>query len=875
MKWVDSLRAKREKKLQDAHLNEYGILIGDISSSNFNAKTGRLFVCLVRSLLIFLASLGTLGAVVSAVGLSYNPFIVIPAFIILSIFISFLYYNKVCFYVGYVFFFISFTVSIFSLYWYINSGFQAFINVLYEKYSDYFALSTLREATEFISDRTLTVSVAMIFVGSFLAILLNITISGYMSLIETFLITFPILQIVLYIDLKPNTIYLVMLISVYITVSILRRSSYYRIPAIGKSKTNYVTLKNKRKNSWLHTYITNSRGLLTVALYSVLFAGIFLVLCNNNFFNSFNSKSVTNKLKNTTDEYVKIFVQEGVWGLLNRYNNIGGLNSGQIGGVGSVRPDYETDLEVTYVPLDTATVYLKGYCGVYYSGNRFATNYEYGKPNSPYRIQSYYCLNEYLHPTGNYASMYIHNIDADPNFLYMPYDSIAYQDESSYAEASVTLDSHYPNSFSDHVGYFGKYMIELSENASESIINLTDDDYIDELTDAGLYGSGSSYYMAIYDPYVPNINYDYGYNIPEEYESAVYAECLQVPEELQETLDNFIDEASLESYKGLIENIENDSDKAAVILDAAAALKLYYYREIPYTMAPGATPRNRDAIEFFLTDQRRGFCAHFAASAALILRELGIPTRYCEGYAIQFSDLNDNAMAVNADMNDWLDITDSSSYALYDETGLVTVEVSDAQAHAWVEIYLDGYGWIPYEFTPPSTEDTIQDFSLAGLFSGLFRTAGPINTQATGNDNAYEINTDLNLSISLGFIYKPLIIVICIIILVILMRAFGPQLIALIKASTYEKNGHFSKAMAIKYHSFAKLLARRKLIASRSIMIREVLDALIASDHINSMEYQQMYLCISMALYGFDELSSDDYNACLNIFKRVNKATQK
>lgn len=78
-----------------------------------------------------------------------------------------------------------------------------------------------------------------------------------------------------------------------------------------------------------------------------------------------------------------------------------------------------------------------------------------------------------------------------------------------------------------------------------------------------------------------------------------------------------------------------------------------------------------DFVQHFL-EEKRGFCVHFATAGAMLLRAQGIPTRYVNGYVLTL-----------------------------DSRGQGTVRDSDA--HAWVEIYLDGYGWYPVEMTPGYT----------------------------------------------------------------------------------------------------------------------------------------------------------------------------
>ena len=108
----------------------------------------------------------------------------------------------------------------------------------------------------------------------------------------------------------------------------------------------------------------------------------------------------------------------------------------------------------------------------------------------------------------------------------------------------------------------------------------------------------------------------------------------------------------------------------------------YFQDNVPYTIRPGATPWRTDFVNYFLTENKKGYCAHFASAATLILRRMGIPARYCEGYAVSFSQVLDNG-----------ELLEDESYSNYfdgynelGETAPVRVNVTDADAHAWVEV---------------------------------------------------------------------------------------------------------------------------------------------------------------------------------------------
>ena len=105
------------------------------------------------------------------------------------------------------------------------------------------------------------------------------------------------------------------------------------------------------------------------------------------------------------------------------------------------------------------------------------------------------------------------------------------------------------------------------------------------------------------------------------------------------------------------------------------AVKEYLGENFSYTLSPDAVPKGQDFAAYFLTQSRRGYCVHFATAAAVMLRVMGIPTRYAEGYIVTPDDYK------TAGSDGWANIPDS-------------------RAHSWVEVYNPGLGWEPVEVTP-------------------------------------------------------------------------------------------------------------------------------------------------------------------------------
>jgi hypothetical protein len=109
--------------------------------------------------------------------------------------------------------------------------------------------------------------------------------------------------------------------------------------------------------------------------------------------------------------------------------------------------------------------------------------------------------------------------------------------------------------------------------------------------------------------------------------------------------------------------------------DQAQAIEGYLRSHYGYTLDLSGTPPQVDALPYFLFQKRAGHCEYFAAAMTVMLRTLGIPARYINGF--QTGEFNDVA-------------------------GDLVVRESDA--HSWVEAYFPGFGWLTFDPTPPSAE---------------------------------------------------------------------------------------------------------------------------------------------------------------------------
>ncbi len=105
--------------------------------------------------------------------------------------------------------------------------------------------------------------------------------------------------------------------------------------------------------------------------------------------------------------------------------------------------------------------------------------------------------------------------------------------------------------------------------------------------------------------------------------------------------------------------------------DKARALNDYFTNPLngfSYSLATKAGDSGSDLVDF-LTN-KVGFCQQYAAAMGIMLRVAGLPARVVLGYTHEPAD----------------------------KAGHFTVTTDDA--HAWVEVYFDGLGWVPFDPTP-------------------------------------------------------------------------------------------------------------------------------------------------------------------------------
>lgn len=382
-------------------------------------------------------------------------------------------------------------------------------------------------------------------------------------------------------------------------------------------------------------------------------------------------------------------------GLLSRPNMTALFRSGGVAGnvrrvnlqlAGDIAYTGQTVLRVQSSQKDTQ--YLKGFVGSVYTGQSWEAlgEEEYRELNALLnegKVQNFPSLFARLFPSNLDQDLYVYdlavrNVGGNPRSIYIPYGLISGPDTlpgldfvddgylrsdylfgtPEYHMRAISLPADYQNTsfYTRLVGYFlqnarvrGEALGQLGLNKNfqrdfDSSSRQLDEWRVPEGLADLLSPEQASFAQAA-----------------QAYTSFVYAHYTQLPEELRGRLDQYRREHGL------------DTEHFPWPRSLARAVINQVHSENTYTLSPGLLPEGRDFVEYFLLENHRGYCMHFASATVALLRSAGVPARYAEGYTLSAHDV--------AGPDGWVDIPDS-------------------RAHAWAEIYLSGVGWVPVEATP-------------------------------------------------------------------------------------------------------------------------------------------------------------------------------
>ncbi len=198
-------------------------------------------------------------------------------------------------------------------------------------------------------------------------------------------------------------------------------------------------------------------------------------------------------------------------------------------------------------------------------------------------------------------------------------------------------------------------------------------------------------------------------------------------------------------------------------------------RDYKYALVYQGTP-GKDPVDWFLFQSKTGMCVHFASAATVLLNDMGIKARVVYGFAV--------------------------SYVRGSERVFVT------PTHAWVEVWVPNYGWVPWDPSPPAAIEYQQVTSNRNVIGGEGGIQPPTPPEAGGGAKGGGGGVNINL----GAITSALIPVAAGVSLVIAL--FGSEIKAWLTSWPLAFRGCVEKRLKVKgltLRELARLTGIREL----------------------------------------------------------------
>ncbi len=501
----------------------------------------------------------------------------------------------------------------------------------------------------------------------------------------TFFVTFPFLLASLIFTITPNFLAVLLLVTCWASLILMQLSS-------GK-KTGFVKCHGAYRAK-SNAAATRS-GLLMVPAVILCFALIMTVFPRQSYQ---RSQQIESLRENLTDAVTQNTLFSGSKSLSGNANHVDLSNSDDIKFTGQTALKIKTDKQY---PL-----YLKNFAGSVYNGSSWerlpdsdydAINQKLNGMNVQNMFYSYASLfNDQDSPNLKPFGIQVKNIAAAKQCIYAPYNLTT-------TPENITGVKFVNDAFIRSGALFGideynlyAYGLQEGEVRSDvagvtlSVANVNPvgaegpidglNDYLASQRKFRTLNSGNleAYYKSTLPDNLMNVfegNNRSFIEAEQNYRLFMYDKYTQLPQDTKEKVQILL------KQNGLMESSENNSSNFIESLSYNSvgsmvnAVKRYLSKNCYYTLSPGKVPKGQDFTDYFLFESHKGYCVHFATSATVMLRAMGVPARYAEGYVVTADDYK------TAGSDGWANIRDS-------------------RAHAWVEIYYPGMGWQPFEVTP-------------------------------------------------------------------------------------------------------------------------------------------------------------------------------
>jgi len=653
----------------------------------FNKGEFLLFNCLIKAFIIFITVCGTIEAVMSCFNIYYDRNFVFCILLLCAILFTVLDYIKIVKIIAYAAFVYYYIKLLIFKKEEIKSALYSMANSGYEIIRNKFQFPSVDGFPEVVTDKDFAITQLVIIGGILFVFVASVIVSDFMSIIFTFIITFLLIQVGLIFDASPDLLSIIMISLSWILIIVFDFNGRFRI-SIKKVKI----IKRKKKNYFKQK--TNGLVMLNMAIISSIIFIISVFAANDIYKKQpfFKLSFKPTELKNDVDMYIK----NNMIVLFSKFkkNDITySISGGQLGSYSSIPLSESKKLTVDFVPYTKDIVYLKSYIGTDYNNNSWQNSD--GKEKNQLNVSDItYNLLE-----SNFNS----NEDEKEKLMKEKEEELLLKQEELKRRAmlgeAVNAEDYQQNTdieTEENKKLFSSFKLKMrikningvskyayfpyySNENNNNISNYLSDDYY-----TTNFPKESSYDIIFY-PYDEN-NMGEIKTDTSKYDRYIKNKYLKVSDKNKDEIKKLCSEKGFKNNDELIDKI-----------------KKYFKDEFIYTSNPGMVPWRTDFINYFLFQNKKGHCAHFASAATLIFRSLGIPARYVEGYVINPKDVSEAEKVESENVDEWIwGIADTK------DLNVVSVDINDYCVYSWVEIYKEGFGWVTVDVSPVD-ENTIDN----------------------------------------------------------------------------------------------------------------------------------------------------------------------
>lgn len=291
--------------------------------------------------------------------------------------------------------------------------------------------------------------------------------------------------------------------------------------------------------------------------------------------------------------------------------------------------------------------------------------------------------------------------------------------------------------------------------------------------------------------------------------------------------------------------------------ERALLLEHYLRSNYSYTNLPDTsllTGQSDDFVDQFLFELQQGYCDYFSTAMVIMARTLGMPARWVKGYTAGINEAELFMMNSTPYLEEQMEPSNSGTFT-----------VRNADAHSWVEIYFEGYGWVSFEPTPGFSIP--QQYGSQQQADDLLQQIIPASELVSESETSVE-----NDGWSLTAKQKSIIWLSCALLLTVIIALAAVRYRQSIK-SRWRKFRYYAytdnQMIVLEVNRLLRKGKRQGLPVSSTSTLRETIQAWKPYYPLAQQELEQLLTYFEAANYSKHEMTTQDVEKVRAIIERV------